>query len=89
MRDVMYASRNYPVARHPLPAQRGPVEDPSGTIAHSARRQSAPQSGRRAPPKHLTTGATGDGKEARVAYHPVPAPAALHVDRRPDRPTTS
>ena len=41
MRDVMYASRNYPVARRPLPAQRGPVEDTPGTTAHSARPQSA------------------------------------------------
>ena len=89
MRDVMYASQNYPVARRPLPAQRGPVEDPSGTTAHSARRQSAPQSGRRAPLKHLTTGATGGGQDGPVAHDPVPAPAALHVDRRPARPTTS
>ena len=89
MRDVMYASQNYPVAHRPLPAQRGLVEDPPGTTAHSARRQSAPQSGHRAPPKHLTTGATGDGEEARIAHHPAPALAALHVDRHPARPTTS
>ena len=67
MRDVMYASQNYPVARRPLPAQRGPIEDPPGTTAHSARRQSAPQSRRRAPLKHLTTTAAGYGKEARAS----------------------
>jgi hypothetical protein len=89
MRDVMYASQNYPVARRPISAQRGPIEDRPGTTAHSARRQSAPLSGRRAPLKHLTTAATGDGEEARVAHHPAPALAALHVDRHPARPTTS